>query len=36
MDKGLDERIYEGMQQWFSNVERMENDRTAKSVLVGH
>ena len=35
MKKAVDERIDEGMVSWFSHVERMENDRTAKeSVLV--
>ena len=29
--KGLDERIDEGVLWWFCNVERMENDRIAKS-----
>ena len=33
--KGLDERIDEGVLQWFSHVERMENDRIAKRVYVG-
>ena len=33
--KGLDERINEGMLQWFGHVERMENDRTAKRVYIG-
>ena len=33
--KCLDERIDEGMLQWFSHVERMENDRIAKRVYVG-
>ena len=30
--KGLNERINEGVLQWFSHVERMENDRIAKRV----
>ena len=29
---GLDERIDEGILQWFSHVERMERDRIAKRV----
>ena len=33
--EGLDERIDEGMLQWFSHVERMERDRIAKRVYVG-
>ena len=33
--KGLDERIDEGMLQWFAHVERMERDRIAKRVYVG-
>ena len=31
---GLDERIDEGVLRWFSHVERMERDRTAKRVYV--
>ena len=34
MRKGLDERIDEGVLQWFGHVERMENDRIAKRVYV--
>ena len=30
--KGLDERIDEGVLQWFSHVEEMESDRSAKRV----
>ena len=33
--KGEDERIDEGVLQWFGHVERMENDRIAKRVYVG-
>ena len=33
--KGVGERINEGVLQWFSHVERMENDRIAKGVYVG-
>ena len=33
--KGLNERIDEGMLQWFSHMERMVNDRIAKKVYVG-
>ena len=33
--EGLEERIDEGMLQWLEHVERMENDRNAKSVYVG-
>ena len=33
--KGVDERIDEGVLQWFSHVERMENDWIAKRVYVG-
>ena len=32
---GLDERIDEGVLQWFDHVERMENDRIAKRVYLG-
>ena len=32
--KGVDENIYEGILQWFSHVEKMENDRIAKRVYV--
>ena len=35
MIKGMDERIDKGALQWFSLVERMENDRIAKRVYVG-
>ena len=34
-DKGVDERIDEGVLWWFGNVERMEKDRIAKRVYVG-
>ena len=33
--KVVDERINEGVLQWFSHVERRENDRIAKRVYVG-
>ena len=33
--KGVDERINEGVLQWFGHLERMENDRFAKRVYVG-
>ena len=33
--KGADERIDEGVLQWFAHVERMDNDRIAKKVYVG-
>ena len=33
--KGLDERINEGILQWFGHVERMEGDRITKKVYVG-
>ena len=33
--KGAGERIDESILQWFSHVERMENDRIAKRVYVG-
>ena len=29
--KGSDEKIGEGVLQWFTHVERMENDKIAKS-----
>ena len=35
MDKGVDERIDEGVLWWFGNVERMQKDRIAMSVYVG-
>ena len=35
MKKGLDERIDEGMLQWFGHLEMMESDRTAKRIYVG-
>ena len=35
MRKGLDERIDEGVLQWFCHVERMERDKIAKRVYVG-
>ena len=34
MKKGLDERIDEGMLQWFGHVKWMENGRIAKRVYV--
>ena len=33
--KGFDERIDEGILQWFSQMERMENNRIAKRAYVG-
>ena len=33
--KSVDEKIDEGVLQWFDHVERMENDRIAKRVYVG-
>ena len=33
--KGIDEKIDEGVLQWFSHVERMENDRISKRFYVG-
>ena len=33
--KGLDERIDEGMLQWFGLVKRMKKDRITKRVYVG-
>ena len=30
--KGVNERIDEGVLQWFRHMERMENDRIAKSL----
>ena len=35
MKKGVDERIDEGVPQWFGHVERMENDRISKSLYMG-
>ena len=35
MEKGGDERIDEGVLHWFSHVEKMENDRIAKSLYIG-
>ena len=35
MRKGVDERIDEGILQWFGHVERMEKDRITKRVYVG-
>ena len=35
MRKGLDERIDEGVLEWFGDVERMERDRITKRVYVG-
>ena len=33
--KGVDEKMDEGVLQWFYHVERMENDRIAKRVYIG-
>ena len=33
--KGVDERIDEGMLQWFSHVERMQNNRIVNGVYAG-
>ena len=33
--KGLDERIDEGVLQWFGYVERIERDKITKRVYVG-
>ena len=33
-DKGLDERIDEGVLQWFGYMERMERDRIAKRIYL--
>ena len=33
--KGVDEKIDEGVLQWFGHVERMVNERIAKRVYVG-
>ena len=33
--KGVNERIDEGVLRWFGHVERIEKERTAKSVYVG-
>ena len=35
MQKGLDERIDEGVLRWFGHVERMKKERIAKRVYVG-
>ena len=35
MKKGVDEKIDKDILQWFSHVEKMENDRIAKKVYVG-
>ena len=35
MKKGVDERIVEGVLRWFDHVEKMENDKIAKTVCVG-
>ena len=35
MAKGVDERIEDDVLRWFSHVERMKNDNTAKRVYVG-
>ena len=35
MTKGVDERIDEGVLQWFGHVERIEKDMIAKRVYVG-
>ena len=34
MTKGVDERITEGVLQWFAHLERMENDKIAKRVYI--
>ena len=34
-DKGINERIDEGVLRWLSYMERKENDRIAKRVYVG-
>ena len=34
MMKGADEKI-DGVLQWFSHLERLENDRTAKRIYIG-
>ena len=31
----MDEKIDEGVLEWFGHVERMDNDRIAKRVYVG-
>ena len=33
--KGVNEKISEGVLQWFGHAERMENDRIAKRIYVG-
>ena len=35
MNKGVDEKIDDGVLRWFGHVERLENDRIAKRVYVG-
>ena len=35
MEKGVDERIDEGVLRWFAHVERMEKEGIAKRVYVG-
>ena len=35
MTKGVDEKIYEGVLQWFSHVEMMENNRIVKRIYIG-
>ena len=35
MTKEVDERIDEGILQWFGRVERVENDKITKGVYVG-
>ena len=35
MKKGLDERINEGLLQWYGHVERMEKDRIVRKVHAG-
>ena len=35
MTKGVDEKIDEDVLRWLDRVERIENDRIAKSVYVG-
>ena len=33
--KGVNEKIDEGVLQWFYHIERMDNDKIAKRVYVG-
>ena len=35
MTKGVDERIDEGVLQWFSHMEKMEKDKITKRIYVG-